>query len=214
MRTPCPDKALEPQLSVQDMQSLRHFLGDAIQAHQSIAMLDVGNKRSRLMVSEDESGHPQPVFHHMLLGMDLLAKRTFKNRLPTEAQLEQGIMLVEDAVMPIARLIPHSNIFVTRDPCLLDVAKHALGVSDLQSAWQTSGRLPVLNREAIESQFDLLVRQAAHPSTPLGEIPQSPRWAAALLILREILHHWQLGAVRLLPSLQAPTPALHHAPNG
>lgn len=201
MRTPHPDKALEPELTVQDMLSLRHFLGDAIQAHQSIAMLDIGNRRSRLMVSEDESGHPHPVFHHMLLGMDLLAKRTFKNSMPTEAQLEQGIMLVEDAVMPIARLVPHSNVFVTRDPCLLQVAQHALGVSDLQAIWNETGRLPVLNREAIETQFESLARQAAQPRIPQRALPQSPRWAAALLILREILHHWQLGTVRLLPSL-------------
>ena len=210
MLTPSPDKALEPQLSVQDMQSLRRFLGDAIQSHQSIAMLDLGNKRSRLMVSEDEGHHPQPVFHHFLLGVDLLAQRTFKRRMPTEAQLEQGIMLVEDAVMPIARLIPISNVFVTRDPCLLSVAQHALGVDDLKAMWQETGRLPVLSREAVESQFELLAQQAAHPQFAHPDLPQSPRWAAALLILREILHHWQLGAVRLLPAL----PRTNHPPKG
>lgn len=209
MLSPCPDQALEPQLSVQDMQALRSFLGDAIQAHQSIAMLDVGNQRCRLMISEGLHGHPQPVFHHVLIGMDLLVKRTFKNRMPSEAQLEQGIMLVEDAVMPLARLIPPSNMFVTRDPCLLEVARHALGLPDMQTAWDNAGRLPVLGREAIEAQFDLLARQAVRPHLPMGDVPQSPRWAAALLMLREILHHWQLGAVRLLPSfhpnLQAPS---------
>lgn len=201
MFSPCPDQALEQQLSVQDMQALRSFLGDAIQAHQSIAMLDVGNQRCRLMISEGLHGHPQPVFHHVLIGMDLLVKRTFKNRMPSEAQLEQGIMLVEDAVMPVARLIPSSNVFVTRDPCLLEVAQHALGIRDWQAAWNATGRFPVLSREAIEAQFDLLARQAVHPHAPMGDLPQSPRWAAALLILREVLHHWQLGAVRLLPTV-------------
>lgn len=205
MFSPCPDQALEPQLSVQDMQQLRSFLGDAIQAHQSIAMLDVGNQRSRLMISEGLNGHPQPVFHHLLIGMDLLAKRTFKGRMPSEAQLEQGIMLVEDAVMPLTRLIPASNLFVTRDPCLLEVARHALGLPGPANAWDSAGRLPVLGREAIEAQFDLLARQAVRPHLPMGDIPQSPRWAAALLLLREILHHWQLGAVRLLPSFQSLT---------
>jgi hypothetical protein len=199
------DKALEAPLSVADMQALRDLLGDAVQPHQAIAMLDLGNQRSSLLISEGDSGHPLPVVHHMLLGMDLLAKRTFKHHMPTEAQLEQGIMLVEDAVMPLARLIPVSNVFVTRDPCLLEVGQHALGVQDLQAAWLNSGRLPVLSREAIESQFDELARQAAHPQVPSHGLPQSPRWAAALLILREILHHWHLGTVRLLPSLQAPT---------
>lgn len=204
MLTPCTDDALEPQLSAADMVSLRTLLGDAIQAHQAIAMLDIGDKRCRLMISEGENGHPQPVFHHLQLGMDLLVTRTFKQHMPSEAQLEQGIMLVEDAVMPVARLIPSSNVFVTHDPYLLDVAQHALGIRDLQAAWQNSGRLPVLSREAIEAQFDLLARQASHPHAPSGDLPQSPRWAAALLILREVLHHWQLGAVRLLPHLPIP----------
>lgn len=206
MYTPI-DEGLEPELSVSNMTALRAALGDAIQDHQAIAMLDLGNKRSRLLISEGDIGHPQPVFHHMQLGMDLLANRTFKQRMPNELQLEQAIMLVEDAVMPVARLIPPSNVFVTRDPYLLEVGLQALGVRDLNANWQETGRLPLLTREAVEAQFDLLARQATHPQLPQGDLPQSPHWAAALVLLREILHHWQLGAVRLLPqglALQLP----------
>lgn len=208
MFAPFADDALEPQLTVADMAALRELLGDAIQPHQAIAMLDLGEHRSRLLISEGEGGHPQPVFHHMDVGIDLLATRTFKQRMPTEAQLEHGIMLVEDAAMPMARLIPPSNVFVTRDPYLLEVGQQALGVRDVATAWKASGRLPMLSREAVEGQFDMLARQAAHPHLPLGDLPQSPRWAAALLFLREILHHWQLGAVRLLPG------GPHQAPKG
>ena len=208
MFAPFADDALEPQLTVADMAALRELLGDAIQPHQAIAMLDLGEHRSRLLISEGEGGHPQPVFHHMDVGIDLLATRTFKQQMPTEVQLEHGIMLVEDAAMPMARLIPPSNVFVTRDPYLLEVGQQALGVRDVATAWKASGRLPMLSREAVEGQFDMLARQAAHPHLPLGDLPQSPRWAAALLFLREILHHWQLGAVRLLPG------GPHQAPKG
>lgn len=208
MFAPFADDALEPQLTVADMAALRELLGDAIQPHQAIAMLDLGEHRSRLLISEGEGGHPQPVFHHMDVGIDLLATRTFKQHMPTEAQLEHGIMLVEDAAMPMARLIPPSNVFVTRDPYLLEVGQQALGVRDVATAWKASGRLPMLSREAVEGQFDMLACQAAHPHLPLGDLPQSPRWAAALLFLREILHHWQLGAVRLLPD------GPHQAPKG
>lgn len=208
MFAPFADDALEPQLTVADMAALRELLGDAIQPHQAIALLDLGEHRSRLLISEGEGGHPQPVFHHMDVGIDLLATRTFKQQMPTEAQLEHGIMLVEDAAMPMARLIPPSNVFVTRDPYLLEVGQQALRVRDVATAWKASGRLPMLSREAVEGQFDMLARQAAHPHLPLGDLPQSPRWAAALLFLREILHHWQLGAVRLLPG------GPHQAPKG
>lgn len=208
MFAPFADDALEPPLTVADMAALRELLGDAIQPHQAIAMLDLGEHRSRLLISEGEGGHPQPVFHHMDVGIDLLATRTFKQQMPTESQLEHGIMLVEDAAMPMARLIPPSNVFVTRDPYLLEVGQQALGIRDMATAWKASGRLPMLSREAVEGQFDMLARQAAHPHLPLGDLPQSPRWAAALLFLREILHHWQLGAVRLLPG------GPHQAPKG
>lgn len=201
MLFPSADSALEPQLSIADMHALRNVLGDAIQQHQAIALLDVGNQRCRLLISEGRNGHPQPVIHHIPLGLDLLAKRTFKKRMPNEAQLEQGIMLVEDAVMPVARLVPVSNVFVTRDPYLLQVGQHALGVANLQALHNETGRLPVLTREAIEALFDRLALQATRPHVPLADFPASPRWGAALLILREVLHHWQLSAVRLLPSL-------------
>lgn len=203
---PSADEALETPLSVADMRALRNLLGDAIQAHQAIAMLDIGNQRSRLLIAEGENRHPQPVLHHLMLGMDLLAKRTFKRSMPNEAKLEQGIMLIEDAMMPVARLVPVSNVFVTRDPCLLEVGQHALGIEDLQAVWNETGRLPVLSHEAIEAQYDLLTRQAARPHVAVEDLPQSPRWAAALLILREVVHHWQLGAVRLLPSFQLEPP--------
>lgn len=135
------------------MASLRHLLGDAIQSHQTIAMLDLGNQRSRLLISEDDGGHPQPVFHQMSLGIDLLATRTFKQRMPTEVQLEHCIMLVEDAVMPIARLIPPGNVFVTRDPLLLEVGQQALGMRDLTSGmanqWPPAGTQPQSRGDAV-----------------------------------------------------------------
>lgn len=202
MHAPSADDALDPLLSVADMQALRLTLGDAIQEHQAIAMLDIGNQRCRLMVSERINNHPQPVWHHIPLGLDILATRTFRQRMPTEAQLEQAIMLVEDAVMPLARLVPGSHVFVTRDPCLLAVAQHALGVEDVESVWQTTGRWPMLARDAVEHLFEQLAQQSSHPQIPDADLPQSPRWAAALVLLREVLHHWQIGAMRLLPPLR------------
>ncbi len=112
----------------------------------------------------------------MDVGIDLLATRTFKQQMPTEAQLEHGIMLVEDAAMPMARLIPPSNVFVTRDPYLLEVGQQALGVRDVATAWKASGRLPMLSREAVEGQFDMLARQACAP-------PSAARGSAAVATL-------------------------------
>lgn len=211
MYTVPPDPALEPALTLQDMQALRADMGDALQAHQSLAVLDLGTYRCLLVVGEGDNGHPMPVAHTIPLGLKLLTQRVFKRQMPDEAQLEQGIMLVEDAVMPLSRLIPPNTLLATRDPLLVDIAQHALGE---HAVAPDAPRLALLHAEAVESLFQSLVQLAAHPAarTP---VPPSPVWAAALLLLREILHHWHIGQIRILPpatTLPASLAAAHSPP--
>ena len=180
----------------------RDQLGTTIQPEQALALLELGDKFCTLRISEGLGGHTTPVVHTMQPGLDLLAQRTFKKSMPTEAQLEQAIMLVEDAIMPLARLIPLHTVLATRHPLLIDVARQAMGPQALQ---QPDHPIPGLTRDAVEQLFDRLAQQAARPHLPLPDVPQSPRWAAALLLLREMLHHWQIPGIRLL--LPTPTAA-------
>lgn len=195
---PDHDPSLEPAPTVADMQRLRTLLGPAAQPQQAVALLDVGDTACCLLISEGSAGHPAPVVHYMHLGLQLLAQRTFKKAMPTPAQLEAGIMVVEDAVMPLALLVPSSTVLATRDPLLLQLARQATGNPAL-------GRdPPAVMREAIEALFDRLVARASHHyggSAP--EVPDTPRTAAALLLLREALHHWQCTQLYLLPERTA-----------
>lgn len=207
MFSPSVDEALAPPLSPLDISHLRADLGEALPAHKALALLDLGMHRSRLLVCEGAGGHPHPVYHHMLLGIEALTEHTFKRAMPTEARLEQGIMLVEEAVMPIVHLLPAQTVLFTCDPYLLAIGQLALGWHEMPSHWTLHGHPPILRLDAVEVLFEQLMRQAARPQIPLGDLPQSPSWAAALLILREALHHWQLDGVRLLP-------VLPHSPSG
>lgn len=201
------DPSLDPTPSVEAMAHLRTLLGPAIQAHQAVALLDVGDSACYLLLSEGSTGHPMPVVHYMHLGLHLLTQRTFKKEMPSLGQLETGIMVVEDAVMPLARLVPPSSVLATRDPLLLEIARQAAGDPDLGLLPPAPDSAPpAVTREAIEALFDRLVAQSSRNYGNVDQdLPDRPRWAAALLILREAMHHWQFSHLRLLP-MPMPSP--------
>ncbi|CAB5659886.1 Uncharacterised protein [Comamonas aquatica] len=144
-----------------------------------------------LLVSDSDTS--PPVRHHLPLGLQSLSQRSFQLRMPTPAQLETGIMEVEDAVMPLARLLPAHTLLATRDPLLRHLALQAVG-------GHAPGEVPAITREAIEALFERLVAQSSrHYSHQAPDLPPDPRAAAALLVLREILHHWQCTHLWLLP---------------
>lgn len=188
------DPSLPPPLTTEALQHLRNQLGAAVHPAQAIALLEVGASGCALLISEGMHGHPTPVVHHMPLGLGLLTQRTFKKAMPTEAQLEAGIMVVEDAVMPLQRLIPPSAVLASGNPLLLGIARLAVG----QRAPEAMPTL--VSRDAIEALFSRLVAQASRGwGRADPELPSAPNGAAALLILREALHHWQFNQLCLLP---------------
>ena len=202
---PEKDPSLDPTPSVETMTQLRGFLGPAIQSHQGIALFDVGESACYLLISEGMPGHAAPVVHYIHMGLHLLAQRTFKKSMPTPAQLESAIMVVEDAVMPLARLVPPHSVLATRDPLLLQLARMAAGDDSLgREAPAPDQAPPAVTREAIEALFERMVAQASRNYVGNApDLPQEPRLAAALLILREIMHHWFFTHLRLLPAYEA-----------
>lgn len=203
---PDRDPSLEPTPTVADMQQLRALLGPAVQPQQAVALLDLGDSACSLLISEGSGGHPTPVVHYMHLGLHLLTQRTFKKDMPTPVQLEAGIMVVEDAVMPLGRLVPQPTVLATRDPLLLQIARQATGDPDLgRQAPAPNSAPPAVTRDAIEALFERLVARASRNYGGIDQnLPDEPRWAAALLILREALHHWQCSALYLLPQRVQP----------
>ena len=193
------DPLLDPTPSVSAMQNLRGLLGPAIQSHQGMAVFDIDQHMSYLMVSEGSHGHVAPVVHFMHLGLKMLTDRTFKKRMPNGAQLETAILVVEDAVMPLARLVPPSTVLATRDPLLLHIARTAAGDMALGEAFPAPDCAPpAVSREAIETLFNQAADQVLR-GVPDTRLPQEPVWLAGLLVLREAMHHWQFPMLRLLP---------------
>lgn len=190
-RPPAPgDRPAQPP-SLATLQQLRMQLGTALPPDQALALFAVEGPVCTLLVSDSDTS--APVLHHLPLGLQSLSQRSFQQRMPTPAQLETGIMEVEDAVMPLARLLPAHTLLATQDPLLHRLALQAVGGHAL-------GQVPAITREAIEALFERLVAQSSrHYSHQDLDLPPDPRAAAALLVLREILHHWQCTHLWLLP---------------
>ena len=139
--------------------------------------LHLGALEGWLALSEDER-------HDLPLGLETLARRRFQGRMPDALALEQGIEEVEDAIMPAAPWLPRPVHLQTHDALL-----HAIAC--------VAGAQKVLTREAVEQLFERLARQAERAGAPDSLLPQNPVWAAALLVLRECLHHWQVEELHL-----------------
>lgn len=139
--------------------------------------LHLGALEGGLALSEDER-------YDLPLGLQTLVHHRFKDRMPDALALEQGIEEVEDAIMPASAWLPRPVRLVTRDALLLDIARVAAAPQ-------------VLTREAVEQLFERLARQAERAGPSDALLPQQPAWAAALLVLRECMHHWQVEQIHL-----------------
>ena len=132
------------------------------------------------------TGNTEP--YSVALGWQTVAQ-AFGLRMPTPLSLENAIATVEDAVMPAGRWLakPPAGIappftLHTRSPLLREIAE-AAGV--------TLHTPPArLSRQAVENLFNRLSDQIHRAGVLDTALPERAEWAAALLILREGLHHW------------------------
>lgn len=124
--------------------------------------------------------------HTLPIGIATLVK-AFSQRMPNALALENAIADVEDAVMPAGQWLPAgASMLQTADPLLLQLIRSATGSSQATQA----------SREAIENLFEVLARQAQQPGHVDAQLPQSPELAAALLVLREAMHHWGMSTLQ------------------
>lgn len=103
---------------------------------------------------------------------------------PSGAALENAIATVEDALMPhVAALRRYPLDVLQGDGSLLQDIARATGRG---APVQQGLRLSI---EEVERLFNRLADVAAGMPARTQEIPESPRFVAALLVVREILHH-------------------------
>ncbi|MCD7097794.1 hypothetical protein [Stenotrophomonas sp. MMGLT7] len=109
---------------------------------------------------------------------------------PRESALEHAIACVEDALMPhVARIRQ------------LGASSLASGDAACQAIAEAAGALPdrpvVIDIDAVERVFERLARVAAGRPARWEGLPEDQDFAAALVLLREIMHHAGFFSLRV-----------------
>lgn len=161
--------------------------------------LHLGAERTLVAAGQD-AGEPATVLT-LALGHDKTAREFFRGAVPTPLALETAIAAVEDEVYAAHRryrtCMPEGPAAtpLSADPGLHEAATLA-GIAP--GPWR------VLPLDAVERLFNRLAavsegRPAAHEG-----LPESPAFAARLLVLRELMHHMPFAAVVLVPGPSGP----------
>ncbi|UNP87918.1 hypothetical protein MNZ22_14505 [Aeromonas encheleia] len=122
------------------------------------------------------------ITHRLAFGLAAMTPGPFRQDPPMALELEQAIMVVEDALMPLASGIPPHPVLILH--CPLPLAS-MLGNQEL-------------SRESIEQLFGQFVAMVEGDPLAAAQLPKDRRFAAALLILREWMHHLDAGRVLLV----------------
>jgi exopolyphosphatase/pppGpp-phosphohydrolase len=121
------------------------------------------------------------------VGQEGLAEAVLHHDPPTPAELERAIDLVEDALTGLHIASAGSDWLVTADTLLL--ALPGLGPQGGS-----------LTRDAVELLFQRLASRALGTPVPAAELPHGREIAAALLILRECMHHLGFSGIDIAPA--------------
>lgn len=113
-----------------------------------------------------------------------LASTVLRHDPPTPYALEQGIDIIEMAIMDRRPPQGHGGGLATAEPAF----------APLLPQGQATCRL---SRDDVERLFQALAAVAQGDQRSAGELPRGNAFAAALLILRECMHHLDYGWVDL-----------------
>jgi len=157
------------------------------------AVLHIGDAQTTLTI---HSGTAPATMLTLAVGVERTARAYFHHSPPSALEMETAIAAVEDVVMPALRQLPAGLALHTSDAAVRRIAQLA-GVPD--------GPRMLLSIDVMEACFDRLAAVVQGRPSTQDVLPTDNGFAAALLILRELMHH--LGFDRIC---WAPDPASPH----
>ena len=129
------------------------------------------------------------------LGIDSLARACFRSAPPRPLEIEHAIEVTEEQVIGATAVRASAQWPPTR--CLRFGGPGAALLADALAAHR--GPTAAIPGDAVEALFNRLVdRSQGRPATH-DAVPTDPRFCAALLMLRECLHHLGFQEVVLVP---------------
>ncbi len=148
--------------------------------------LQLGSETSTVLCTEDGRVVQE---QELPLGTASLARQWMRHTPPTPLDIEHAIEQTEDVVMPLAaKLVRSEQLLLSRSGAALIL--HGVGAEPgNERRWKLDDVEDLFNRITMVSQ-----------GRPSGQeaLPTAPEFYAAMVILRECLHHLRFGAVVVL----------------
>jgi exopolyphosphatase/pppGpp-phosphohydrolase len=132
------------------------------------------------------TGAEPDTVHMFSIGSRKTAAEYFQHNPPTPREIENAIVVVEDAIASARTIIAGATKLFTTDQGIRKIALIA-GVPD--------GAELILTRDAMERTFERLNAVTRGRPASREEIPTNVTFAATLLILREFMHHLQFLSI-------------------
>jgi exopolyphosphatase/pppGpp-phosphohydrolase len=151
-----------------------------------IVLLYMGLQQSGIAIGQ---GTEPELVKLLPLGTERTARAHFHTTPPTPLAMENAIQWVEDVVMPLRKLVPQGAQLFSADAAVQEIALYS-GVAPAKP--QT------LSLDAMERTFNRLTAMAEGSPAAHQGLPASNFFAAALLVLREFMHHLQFAHIVVL----------------
>jgi hypothetical protein len=148
-------------------------------------LLHVGDERAGVVTGNDAA--PEAVLM-LEIGSRRVAREHFRHFSLTEGELEHAIATIEDEVARVGPMLRNRSTLFTTDKVFCRIATTA-GVS--------AGASMILRLEVVEQTFGRFVSEALGQSPRSNALPLDRESAAALLILREFMHHLQFASINV-----------------
>jgi hypothetical protein len=138
----------------------------------AVTRLRIGERQTEVSVEA-----PQAHRWQLTIGTQEIGGGPFRQQPPSPPELENAIATVEDAVMPLARLLPVDTLLVSADE----------GARRLRDAVPGAGDSLALAQ--VEQLFDQLAAVLLGRPAASAGVPTDAPFFAYVLILREFMHH-------------------------
>jgi hypothetical protein len=148
--------------------------------------LHLGADTSTLICTE---GNGEVLLQEELpLGTASLARQWMRHTPPTPLDIEHAIEQTEDAVMPLAAKLMRTEQLQIRGPGAALV---------LQGVGAKPGAVLQWNLDEVEDLFNRIAMVSQGRPSGQEALPTAPEFYAAMVILRECLHHLRFSGVEL-----------------
>lgn len=166
---------------------------DALQAQlapgTAITLLELGAQHTGVISG---SGHAPATALVLAIGSQHTAHAFFRHAVPTPLELETAITTVEDEVTRARTILAPNSRLYSADALVRQIALLA-GVPPAATLH--------LTLEAVEQTFNRLAALSLGRPATQDTLPPDAAFAAALLILREFMHHLQFTSITVVEGL-------------